>query len=549
MEDELPGQLKPTAAAWVPVQQTATTEVPFVEPDYGSHEDEYATRSRQLQLEQEAYESAETKFNMAFLEAERLKCRACEPLPQRCTYGSIQLPDELRAYYAHSLKLTLDHIPLTDPRNKEVPKGFSLVNPLDDPRKSRGAAGTTGYPTSVFKVLNRKDGLIYALRRVDNVRGVQTLQQRCDLMVHNWGQIRHANIVALRQAFVHQRAVFFVHDYWPGAQTLLDYVSVRGMGNLLAENVLWSIATQLLTAMRVVHDKKISFRGSVSLNHILLTGRNRVRLGSAGVMHFLDQAKGSTLEEDSMRSDVTGLGKVLLVLACMSTQALGNWKESLEFVSSRYSKELTSLIALPFQRPCTVYDVLALCSRGLLSEMDELYSHSDALDEHLCRQIETGRINRLLEKLGLVTERPEYGKSESASWAETGDRYILKLFRNYVFHQTDDTGQPWLDIGHIHTCLNKLDTGSMEKILLTSPDGRSILVVTFADVRKCLEDAFQELVAGHRSSLYYQEKKLHPARVMTRPNGAPGIAHPSVAAAMMYNQGAAFGHPYGHQPF
>jgi hypothetical protein len=40
-------------------------------------------------------------------------------------------------------------------------------------------------------------------------------------------------------------------------------------------------------------------------------------------------------------------------------------------------------------------------------------------------------------------------------WSETGDRYLLKLFRDYVFHQVDSSGKPIVDIGHVLRCLNK----------------------------------------------------------------------------------------------
>ena len=45
-----------------------------------------------------------------------------------------------------------------------------------------------------------------------------------------------------------------------------------------------------------------------------------------------------------------------------------------------------------------------------------------------------------------------------SSWSETGDRYLLKLFRDYVFHQVTETGAPWLDLAHIVCCLNKVQT-------------------------------------------------------------------------------------------
>ena len=33
-------------------------------------------------------------------------------------------------------------------------------------------------------------------------------------------------------------------------------------------------------------------------------------------------------------------------------------------------------------------------------------------------------------------------------WSETGDRYLLKLFRDYLFHQVTETGSAWIDFAH-----------------------------------------------------------------------------------------------------
>lgn len=41
-------------------------------------------------------------------------------------------------------------------------------------------------------------------------------------------------------------------------------------------------------------------------------------------------------------------------------------------------------------------------------------------------------------------------------WSETGDRYLLKLFRDYIFHQNKEDGTPFVDLGHIISTLNKL---------------------------------------------------------------------------------------------
>ena len=84
------------------------------------------------------------------------------------------------------------------------------------------------------------------------------------------------------------------------------------------------------------------------------------------------------------------------------------------------------------------------------------------------------------------------------SWSETGDKYLLKLFRDYMFHQVDENGDPILNLAHVLQCLNKLDAGNSEKITLMSRDELSCLVVSYKDLRQCLEEAFSELLRKKR---------------------------------------------------
>lgn len=71
---------------------------------------------------------------------------------------------------------------------------------------------------------------------------------------------------------------------------------------------------------------------------------------------------------------------------------------------------------------------------------------------------------RLLTKLGFINERPEFDMNPD--WADTGDRYLLKLFRDYVFHQVDENGAPLIEMSHVIQCLNKVIHGII-KISLT----------------------------------------------------------------------------------
>lgn len=46
-----------------------------------------------------------------------------------------------------------------------------------------------------------------------------------------------------------------------------------------------------------------------------------------------------------------------------------------------------------------------------------------------------------------------------------------------------------LRISHVLSALNKLDAGDPEEILLSSRDGKDLLVVTFADVKRWIQSS------------------------------------------------------------
>ncbi len=58
-----------------------------------------------------------------------------------------------------------------------------------------------------------------------------------------------------------------------------------------------------------------------------------------------------------------------------------------------------------------------------------------------------------------------------------------------------------LDLGHIITSLNKLDAADPEKIVLVSRDGESLLVVSYADISRCVEEAYNELCSADTTNL------------------------------------------------
>ena len=86
-----------------------------------------------------------------------------------------------------------------------------------------------------------------------------------------------------------------------------------------------------------------------------------------------------------------------------------------------------------------------------------------------------------------------YCPQPATVWLIAGDRYVLKLFRDFVFHQSTEEGLPDLSRGHIIEALNKVDAGVPEQITLLSRDEASIMVVSYADIKRCIDSVYAEL--------------------------------------------------------
>ena len=55
----------------------------------------------------------------------------------------------------------------------------------------------------------------------------------------------------------------------------------------------------------------------------------------------------------------------------------------------------------------------------------------------------------------------------------------------------DENLDPVVNLTHVLTCLNKLDAGSEERMMLTARDEQSCLVVSYKDVKTCIESAYR----------------------------------------------------------
>ncbi|KZC08356.1 PREDICTED: PAB-dependent poly(A)-specific ribonuclease subunit PAN3 isoform X1 [Dufourea novaeangliae] len=394
-----------------------------------------------------------------------------------------------------------------------------------------------GYQTSTYKATSIKSGTRYCLRRIHDFRLANT---KCMVLVDMWKRLSHTNLVQLREVFTTKafgdHSMVFVYDYHPGSETLLNkhfsatelngytdpfssdpnaprpYSHTKNTilrqqhNSMLPESVIWSYIIQLTAALRVIHAAGLAYR-CLDPTKVLLTSRTRLRLSCVAipdVVTFDGNAENPlSLIPHYQQEDLIALGKLVLALAGRSLLAVhrDNMQASLELVARSYSTDLRNLILylLSNQARRSVTDLMPMIGARFYTQLDAALLRSDVLENELAKELENGRLFKLLVKLATINERPELNMEPT--WAETGDRYMLKLFRDYVFHQVAADGRPWLDMAHVVSCLNKLDSGSQDRICLMSRDEQSVLVVSYAELRQCLETSFGELVQSAKDAV------------------------------------------------
>ena len=353
--------------------------------------------------------------------------------------------------------------------------------PLDDPSAHRGAGGSFGYPSSLYKVVDRADSQLYTLRRVDNVRTITSAVLSSAQAA--WTAVRHPSIVSLYSITMEKGAVFFAHAYHPSAQTVQQRFLNPKTGASTApvgEALLWRLLAQLLAGIRHVHSRNMAIR-SISAAHILLTSGARFRLANVGVADVLEFESRKALG-DMQREDLFRLGCVALSVAARTTIGPKDIDSGMTMLQQHFSPDLCQALGALLSGTRSAEQLCHLVYDKMCDELDFALAASDALHLNLQNEYENGRLLRLLLKLGCINERPEHALAPS--WSETGDRYVLKLFRDYLFHQTNLDGVPQIDMGHIVSSLNKLDTADAEQVLLSSRNGKDILVASFHDINR-----------------------------------------------------------------
>jgi PAB-dependent poly(A)-specific ribonuclease subunit 3 len=299
-------------------------------------------------------------------------------------------------------------------------------------------------------------------------------------------------------------SLVFVHQFHPLAKTLAEHHFPQhryGRPPNLPERVLLSYMVQLASALRTIHRENLAAR-SMDITKIILTDKNRIRLSACSIVDVLNPV-GSI--EELQQEDLIQLGTLILSIATNIPPRninLHDLRIPFDQLSRTYSQDLKDRISWLLSPPQpgppkTAESLLFALSNVAVDLLESSLVTQDETMAYLGRELENGRLFRLMAKLGTINDRPEF--DGDPAWSETGERYTIKLFRDYVFHQVDANGQPVTDLGHIITCLNKLDAGIDERVYLTSRDHQSAFVMSYKEIKKQIQAAFNDLQKGPAS--------------------------------------------------
>lgn len=322
----------------------------------------------------------------------------------------------------------------SDPLHKAVPPGFAALRLCNRHRMY-------GYPTQTFHVICQRTGQHYCLRRVDNVR----LSPRVAASVtEQWTSAsKHVNSSGLIR-FIRcwggpRKVLFFLHDYKRGVISLKQRFLVgqnKQQPILPPEPVIWSGLIPLMATIRAVHQSNLACR-SITCSKILLqpmmTGGDTMRwyLDGAAILDVLEFESRKPIEQLQIE-DWHALGRVLLSLTTgteLTTSSSNNIQQCLQYCRQYYSTDIvdminellfcTSAAAIPDPPSFYLWQQLEYQQKNLV----------EPLESALSVEYDASRALRLLLKLGFINERPELGRNRQ--WIESGDCYVLKLFRDY----------------------------------------------------------------------------------------------------------------------
>ncbi|KAH8871199.1 PAN2-PAN3 deadenylation complex subunit PAN3 [Schistosoma japonicum] len=449
------------------------------------------------------------------------------------TFGSFTVDDDFKHALHNKLQACLftadESTKEKLPRNLGAYTDIVPLEILDQPRVSV----TFGLAGVCFKAWSPRFNRYMLLRRmILPPEHEAALAPDAYYLAKQLSELNNSTIVGFRDVFFTDafadNSVILVYEYIPCSSTLqqihmsdpmkltsftspfsigrtvLPHCAVKNAPSDLGmphESVIWSYLIQLTSGLRFIHQILRRSCGILDPTKVLLQDGPRLRINCFGLKDILFYSAQDTNLVENQAADFIQLGKLIIGVTCGTIAAVqaSQRASSFNLLQRAYRPELVTLIRSLVSGQISGADQLMRATAPFaFDHLTRLYDQSDLLESHLLLELECDRLFRLICKLQCIVERCDQGTSPE--WSETGDRYMLKLFRDFVFHQSDPLGAPYLDLTHIVTTLNKVEAASPERLCLVSRDSQNVIIVTYADIKQWLDSSFSYLLDKHRQS-------------------------------------------------
>lgn len=368
----------------------------------------------------------------------------------------------------------------------------SIVNIEPQGRESCCVSGAT---MQLYRTTNRFNGKHVVLRRVINST---TDPMDCAATFDKLRHFRHPNLVPLHSVTPTQEFVLGSND------VIVEYRLIRGAKSLAeglfaqadqpscTEALLWSIACQLVGLMRHLHEADVSLRCLHHSKLLYVEAGSRIYFSGLGLVDLCCPNAARESIDQQRTVDIRALGLVLLQLALRNLNATVADFVSLDRMPT-ISRTFLTLVDACLQAKIHVAELCRALGERLTMEVGHQQGIADLFLSECGKEVHNGRLMKLLMKLNFVIG----GCNDlSNEWSDSGEKFPLRLFFNYLFNQVDENNRPRVDWGHVYHALNKLDSGSEDLVQLISMDGSNsyMFVVSYRDLKQLAEKAFDSLL-------------------------------------------------------
>lgn len=160
-------------------------------------------------------------------------------------------------------------------------------------------------------------------------------------------------------------------------------------------------------------------------------------------------------------------------------------------IDDKFKDVLKYLISDNGDSKKNIHDLTSHFYDKMFMVLESSQTYTEYMESVLSRELENGRLFRLVNKLNCI-----FGRIESRidiNWSESGTKFPIILFYDYVFHQVDSNGKPIMDLTHVLRCLNKLDAGIQEKLMLVTPDELNCIIISYKELKDLIESTFRSI--------------------------------------------------------